>query len=128
MTPPAIEPHATGTARTDDGAELYWESSGNPDGLPLVWLHGGPGMDETGMWRRNNAALEDHFLVIYWTQRGTGRSYDSAIPATSMRLSRFVADLDELVDGEVQPRHLAVQPDQVLVALSQRGRGGGDSF
>ena len=64
----------------------------------LIWLHGGPGMDETGMWRRNNAALEDHFLVIYWTQRGTGRSYDSAIPATSMRLSRFVADLDELVD------------------------------
>lgn len=64
----------------------------------LIWLHGGPGNDTTGMWRRNNASLEDHFLVVYWTQRGTGRSYDAAIPAASMRLSRFVADLDELVD------------------------------
>lgn len=64
----------------------------------LIWLHGGPGMDETGMWRRYNAPLEDRFVVVYWTQRGTGRSYDPAIPVASMRRARFVADLDELVD------------------------------
>jgi len=64
----------------------------------LIWLHGGPGMDETGMWHRNNAALEDHFIVVYWTQRGTGRSYDASIPAASMRRLRFVADLDQLVE------------------------------
>lgn len=64
----------------------------------LIWLHGGPGTDETGMWRRYNAPLEDHFVVVYWTQRGTGRSYDPAIPIASMRRARFVADLDELVD------------------------------
>jgi proline iminopeptidase len=63
----------------------------------LIWLHGGPGMDATGMWRFHNAALEDHFLVVYWTQRGTGRSYSSGIPARSMNRGQFVADLDQLV-------------------------------
>ena len=64
----------------------------------LILLNGGPGMDATGMWRNYNAALEDHFIVIYWTQRGTGRSYTSDIPVKSMTLSQFVADLDQLVD------------------------------
>jgi len=63
----------------------------------LIWLHGGPGQDETGLWRLYNAALEDHFVVVYWTQRGTGRSYDSSIPAASMTLQQFVADLDQLI-------------------------------
>ncbi|GMN04575.1 hypothetical protein [Erythrobacter sp. MTPC3] len=30
----------------------------------LIWLHGGPGQDETGLWRRFNASLEDHFLAV----------------------------------------------------------------
>jgi proline iminopeptidase len=63
----------------------------------LIWLHGGPGQDETGLWRNYNSALEDHFLVVYWTQRGTGRSYHSDIPLASMTLPQFVADLDQLV-------------------------------
>lgn len=63
----------------------------------LIWLHGGPGLDATGMWRHFNAALEDHFLVVYWTQRGTGRSYAAKISPASMRISQFVSDLDELV-------------------------------
>ncbi len=69
----------------------------------LIWLHGGPGTDETGMWRHYNAALEDHFLVIYWTQRGTGRSYDPAILVKSMNLNQFVQDLDQLI-GILQTR------------------------
>lgn len=64
----------------------------------LIWLHGGPGMDETGLWRRFNAALEDHFLVVYWTQRGTGRSFSGDIPASTMTIAQFVSDLDELVE------------------------------
>lgn len=69
----------------------------------LIWLHGGPGQDETGLLRRFNAALEDHFLVVYWTQRGTGRSYSSDIPTSSMTIAQFVSDLDELV-GYMQDR------------------------
>lgn len=63
----------------------------------LIWLHGGPGSDETGMLRYHNAVLEEHFLVVYWTQRGTGRSYHSDIPPSSMTLAQFVADLDQLI-------------------------------
>lgn len=63
----------------------------------LIWLHGGPGQDEIGMWRKYNSALEDNFLVVYWTQRGTGRSYSSDIPASSMTISQFVSDLDQLI-------------------------------
>ena len=63
----------------------------------LIWLHGGPGLDATGMWRHFNATLEDHFLVVYWTQRGAGRSYAADISPASMRISQFVSDLDELI-------------------------------
>lgn len=69
----------------------------------LIWLHAGPGTDETGMWRRNNAALEDHYLVVYWTQRGAGRSWQPDIPPASMTIPQFVADLDQLV-GLLQGR------------------------
>jgi proline iminopeptidase len=63
----------------------------------LIWLHGGPGQDETGLSRLYNGELEDHFVVVYWTQRGAGRSYDSSIPAASMTLQQFVADLNQLI-------------------------------
>jgi proline iminopeptidase len=69
----------------------------------LIWLHGGPGQDETGLWRRYNHVLEDHFVVVYWTQRGTGRSYSRDIPRSSMTIAQFVSDLHQLV-GYMQTR------------------------
>lgn len=63
----------------------------------MIWLHGGPGQDETGLWRHYNSVLEDHFVLVYWVQRGTGRSYSDDIPANTMRISQFVADLDQLI-------------------------------
>lgn len=72
------------------------ESVANP---PLVILHGGPGMSETFFFRRCNAPLEKGFTVVYWDQRGTGRSYRPGIPRSSMTAERFVADLDELVEA-----------------------------
>jgi proline iminopeptidase len=81
------------------GVEQSITIRGRNDKAPiLILLHGGPGMDATGMWRYFNSALEDHFVVVYWTQRGTGRSYASTIPIKSMNLGQFVADLDQLVD------------------------------
>jgi pimeloyl-ACP methyl ester carboxylesterase len=40
---PAIEPYETGMLDVGDGQRIYWEASGNPDGKPAVFLHGGPG-------------------------------------------------------------------------------------
>jgi pimeloyl-ACP methyl ester carboxylesterase len=56
-------------------------------------------MPETGFFRFFNAALEDVFTVVYWEQRGSGRSFARSIPRSSMTVERFVADLDELVDA-----------------------------
>ena len=64
----------------------------------LILLHGGPGSSETALFRAYNAALEDDFTVVYWDQRGAGRSYARSIPPQSMTVARFVADLDELVE------------------------------
>ena len=40
---PPIEPYETGMLEVGDGHRLYWELSGNPNGKPVVFLHGGPG-------------------------------------------------------------------------------------
>jgi pimeloyl-ACP methyl ester carboxylesterase len=70
-------------------------SVGNP---PLILLHGGPGLSETGVFRRFVAPLEKTFSCVYWDQRGAGKSFDRGIPRSSMTVEQFVSDLDELVD------------------------------
>ncbi|HEX7761628.1 MAG TPA: alpha/beta hydrolase [Caulobacteraceae bacterium] len=79
----------------DQWVMIRGRSTGNP---LLVILHGGPGSSETALFRSFNAALEDAFTVVYWDQRGAGRSYSKAIPAASMTIEGFIADLDELID------------------------------
>jgi pimeloyl-ACP methyl ester carboxylesterase len=54
-------------------------------------------MTETSFFRHCNAPLEKSFTVVYWDQRGTGKSFDRSIPRSSMTVEQFVADLDELV-------------------------------
>jgi len=71
------------------------ESLENP---PLILLHGGPGFSETHFFRPSMAPLEKAFTLVYWDQRGSGKSFAAGIPASSMTVSRFVADLDELVE------------------------------
>ena len=63
----------------------------------LIWLHGGA---RAGCHRHVatlQRRLEDYFVVVYWVQRGTGRSYSDDITPASMTVSQFVSDLDELV-------------------------------
>src|SRR6266700_2446398 len=40
---PPIVPHHTGRLALDGVHTMYWEESGNPRGIPVVFLHGGPG-------------------------------------------------------------------------------------
>lgn len=65
---------------------------------PLIHLHGGPGFSETRLFRHFNSALEKRFTVVYWDQRGAGKSFDRTIPKSSMTVEQSLADLDELVD------------------------------
>ena len=69
---PAITPYSTGFLNTGDGHELYWEQSGNPDGVPIVFLHGGPGAGASEMHRR--FFDPGHYRIIIFDQRGCGRS------------------------------------------------------
>jgi pimeloyl-ACP methyl ester carboxylesterase len=71
------------------------ESLVNP---ALILLHGGPGFSETSLFRYCNASLEKSFTVVYWDQRGAGKSFNRRIRTSSMTVAQFVADLDELVD------------------------------
>ncbi|MCX7711105.1 MAG: alpha/beta hydrolase [Clostridia bacterium] len=63
----------------------------------LLFLHGGPGGPEVGVLRRFNSALEEHFVVVQWDQRGAGRSYNPDIPAGSMTSKQIVQDACELI-------------------------------
>jgi proline iminopeptidase len=62
----------------------------------LLYLHGGPGGD-LGALQRFNRELEEHFLVVYWVQRGAGKSYSADIPRESLTLGQFVSDTHEMV-------------------------------
>ena len=64
----------------------------------LIALHGGPGMPETALLRHFNGDLEHAFTVVYWEQRGAGKSFAKSIPAASMTIDQFVRDLDDLVE------------------------------
>ncbi|KAL9275514.1 Proline iminopeptidase-like protein [Drosera capensis] len=69
---PAIEPYSTGFLKVSDIHTLYWEQSGNPDGHPVVFLHGGPG----GGTAPNNRRFFDptFYRIILFDQRGAGKS------------------------------------------------------
>src|SRR5262249_45976437 len=80
----------------DQWVMIRGESRCNP---PLIVLHGGPGLPETGFFRRFNASLEKQFTVVYLEQRGAGKSFHADIPQESMTVEQFIADLDALVDA-----------------------------
>ena len=65
----------------------------------LILLHGGPGFSETHFFRRFNAPLEKAFTVVYWDQRGSGKSFHSKIPTSTLTVDQFITDLDEMVDA-----------------------------
>ena len=69
---PPIEPYATGKLAVDARHTLYWEQSGNPQGLPVVFLHGGPGAGATPTHRRFFDPAS--YRIIIFDQRGAGRS------------------------------------------------------
>jgi proline iminopeptidase len=69
---PPIEPHTTGRLKVDNVHEIYWERSGNPKGVPVVFTHGGPGGRLVPDNRRNYDP--DFFDIIAFDQRGTGKS------------------------------------------------------
>lgn len=79
----------------DQWVLIRGESTENP---ALILLYGGPGFSETTFFRYFNASLEQSFTVVYWDQRGSGKSYYRNMPRAGMTVEQFITDLDELVD------------------------------
>jgi proline iminopeptidase len=69
---PAIEPYRSGRLRVDPVHELYWEECGTPHGLPIVFLHGGPGAGASPTHRRFFDPAR--YRIVIFDQRGAGRS------------------------------------------------------
>jgi pimeloyl-ACP methyl ester carboxylesterase len=69
-----------------------------PDNPLLILLHGGPGLSDTPFFRKFNTVLEKSYTMVYWDQRGVGKSYDPVIPQSSMTIEQFITDLNELID------------------------------
>lgn len=69
---PPIEPHHSGMLPVDALHTLYWEECGNPDGLPVLFLHGGPGGGISSRHRR--FFHPQHYRIILFDQRGAGKS------------------------------------------------------
>jgi len=69
---PEITPYETGMLDVGDGHRLYWELSGNPDGKPVVFLHGGPGGGSSPEHRRQ--FNPDKYKILVFDQRGCGKS------------------------------------------------------
>jgi proline iminopeptidase len=97
---PEIGPFQTGFLPLSDGHTMYWEQVGNPRGVPVLFLHGGPGAGagiihrrffDPGFWR-----------VVIFDQRGAGRSR----PMGSLA-ANTTPDLVE--DIEILRRHLGVE-------------------
>ncbi|HLY46285.1 MAG TPA: prolyl aminopeptidase [Stellaceae bacterium] len=94
---PPLEPYRTGRLRLDGRHTMYWEESGNPQGQPILFLHGGPGAGATPVHRRFFDPA--HWRIVIFDQRGGGRSTPLAETADNSP-DHLVADI-ELLRGEL---------------------------
>lgn len=97
---PPLEPRAQGRLRVDEVHELYYEESGNPDGQPVVFLHGGPGGGTKPKCRRFFDPSK--YRIILFDQRGSGKSTPHACLEDNTTW-HLVADIEKLRE------HLQVQ-------------------
>jgi proline iminopeptidase len=107
---PEIEPYDSGLLDVGDGQSVYWETSGNPEGKPVVFLHGGPGAGTNPSQRR--LFDPERYRIVLFDQRGCGRSLPHASdPEADLSANttwHLVADIERLRE------HLGIDRWQVL--------------
>ena len=101
----SFEPNRSGWLRVSDLHEIYYEESGNPQGKPVVFLHGGPGGGTDG--RMRSFFDPARYRIVLFDQRGCGRSrpHASLVDNTTWHL---VADM------ELLRQHLNIERWQVF--------------
>ncbi len=88
-----LDAYASGMLDVGPPHRLYWEQSGNPKGLPVVFLHGGPGAGTAPAYRR--FFDPESYRIILFDQRGAGRSTPEAELADNTT-AHLVADIEAL--------------------------------
>jgi proline iminopeptidase len=96
---PEIGPYETGMLPLAEGHVMYWEQVGNPRGVPVLFLHGGPGAGAGAVHRR--FFDPEFWRVVIFDQRGAGRSRPLGA-LTANTTPDLVADIERL------RRHLGV--------------------
>lgn len=90
---PPIEPYLIDRLDVGDGHTLYYELCGNPEGRPVVFLHGGPG---SGFGSHHRRLFDpERYHILLFDQRGAGRS----MPQGELEANttwHLVADLERL--------------------------------
>lgn len=78
---PEIEPYEHGLLDTGDSNRIYWETCGNPNGMPALVLHGGPGSGTSATARRYFDPSA--YRIVLFDQRNCGRSLPGAADITT---------------------------------------------
>lgn len=90
---PEIEPFKTELLKVSDIHTIYVEQCGNPNGRPVIFLHGGPGGGLHSDYRRYFDP--NHYRIVLFDQRGAGRS----TPAAELRENStwdLVSDIEKI--------------------------------
>jgi pimeloyl-ACP methyl ester carboxylesterase len=97
---------AVETIRIGDVEQTILLQGENVNNPILLIVHGGPTMPLPGVSSKgrdytivtNTKELVKHYVMVFWDQRGTGRSYHPDISPESMNINQFVSDANELTD------------------------------
>ena len=116
-TYPVTQPLRAGYIKVSDGHEIYVEEAGNPNGVPIVMLHGGPGQGSNPSSRQYYDPR--HYRIIQFDQRGAGKSRPS-FELKGNTTEKLIADMEVIRKKlDVDQWHLeggAVVPDDTWLA------------
>lgn len=133
-----ITPYKKGYLPVSDGHKLYYEFCGNKSGIPVLFLHGGPG---SGFVESHKKVFDfKKFNVIFFDQRGAGRSK----PFASLKANttaKLISDINKILDfagiekaiifggswGSTLALAYALKHPERVLALQLRGIFLGDS-
>ena len=95
---PRIEPYDAGMLPVGEGHQVYWETCGDPNGRPVVVVHGGPGSGCTGWHRRMFDPATTR--IVLFDQRNCGRSRPHAsepdVDLSTNTTQHLIADMEAL--------------------------------